>query len=956
MVLFTVIFLSLLVPSHLQAAEKPVSITSCKLNSSGSKVTVKVNITKKDSVYGKKLYLLALDGQTSETKAVETTSIASTKNKKGKVTFKVKYKSTMLYQKFAIAYKTKGKYKVISNTCYITNPEVLASYTGSGPKTISKKGLQVENLEEGLELRTQHAVVNWTIDSVMTTDCANAVPYEYRGKTYYFNGDVLNYNDSQVQAYNAGGAKVTVILLLSNSFNSQTDFMRFTGSSYAKYSSIKTSTKKGCRTFEALMSYLAERYGTKENYVSGWILGNEINSPSIWNYGGDKKLSAYMENYARAFRICYNAVKSVSKNSNVYISLDYNWNLDADFSGKKYFTVKATLDEFYKQINARGKIVFHIAYHAYPQGLVNPVFWDDSLATDSVDSKIVTFKNLTVLTKYVKKNFGKDYTIMLSEQSFNSTKGEAVQAAAYAYAYYICEGNSMIEAFIYGRQFDNSVEMTDGCYWGLSDSSHNKRIIWHVFQNIDTSQSFKFTNQLVKYTDLKSWKKVSGFKKSKYQKMPEINRNPTLGSVSVENANTAVLFWKEVDYVDGYEIYRNGQKIATIMDPTVLGYTDDGLIPGETYTYKIRSFKYRPDTSNANEKGALFSAYSNTLTITATTGKTEWNAGECSVVGKNIALSWIPQKDADGYELFRSDLSGGNYVLLVDRSKTSYTDKDTVSGMTYYYKVRAYVIKDGQKVYGEFSDELSLQANIQLSAKIVDGELVLSWSAFPGAVKYQIYCSSVWDENFVRINTTANAEKLTYRCTEYKADGETLPFELGETYCFRVRAVLSDNGRSAYSNVAEVLIEEELLSMEDDTSRGEETETEETETEEIESTEISEGGEEENTETNLPTDETAETEETGDSETEVGEMENTENTETPETEAGNTENTGGTETTENENSEISEVGEDENIETETSEIPEDGGSENTEADLLTDETAEMEDASETEETLILIGE
>ena len=125
---------------------------------------------------------------------------------------------------------------------------------------------------------------------------------------------MLDYNDAQVKAYNKAGSKVSVILLLPNSSNSETDAMRYKGSSYAKYSSFNISSKKGCRTFEALMSYLAKRYGTKENYVAGWILGNEVNNPYEWNYGGNKSLTSYMEQYSRAFHICYNAVRSVSKN------------------------------------------------------------------------------------------------------------------------------------------------------------------------------------------------------------------------------------------------------------------------------------------------------------------------------------------------------------------------------------------------------------------------------------------------------------------------------------------------------------------------------------------------------------------------------------------------------------------------------------------------------------------
>ena len=77
---------------------------------------------------------------------------------------------------------------------------------------------------------------------------------------------------------------------------------------------------------------------------------------------------------------------------------------------------------------------------------MEPKFWDDSLAGSGVDSTIITMKNISVLTEYVKKKIGKDATIMLAEQAFNSTQGEELQAATYAYAYYISEGNKMIES------------------------------------------------------------------------------------------------------------------------------------------------------------------------------------------------------------------------------------------------------------------------------------------------------------------------------------------------------------------------------------------------------------------------------------------------------------------------------------------------------------------------------
>ena len=188
----------------------------------------------------------------------------------------------MLFQKFAVAYKSGKKYKLAGPAGYITNPEMLASFTGKGPTAVSKKGLQVEELSDSLEIGTKHAVINWTMNSLLNTKAVHKTPFTYKNKTYYFDADQLQRNDELVQAYNAAGVRVTIILLLpKDSASAGTKAMQFGGYSYTLFSSVKTSSKAGCQTFEALMTFLARRYGTKENLVTGWILGNEVNSAYI---------------------------------------------------------------------------------------------------------------------------------------------------------------------------------------------------------------------------------------------------------------------------------------------------------------------------------------------------------------------------------------------------------------------------------------------------------------------------------------------------------------------------------------------------------------------------------------------------------------------------------------------------------------------------------------------------
>ena len=73
---------------------------------------------------------------------------------------------------------------------------------------------------------------------------------------------------------------------------------------------------------------------------------------------------------------------------------------------------------------------------------------------------------------------------------------------------------------------------------------------------------------------------------------------------------------------------------------------------------------------------------------------------------KSVVLSWKKQKNATGYEIYRSTKKKGKYkkiATIKKVSKASYTNKKLKKGKTYYYKVRAYKTQSGKKVYGTFS-------------------------------------------------------------------------------------------------------------------------------------------------------------------------------------------------------------------------------------------------------------
>lgn len=449
---------------------------------------------------------------------------------------------------------------------------------------------------------------------------------------------------------------------------------------------------------------MAEKFGSEAYLVSGWILGNEVDSPYDWNYAGGKSLSSYMKDYSRAYRIAYNAAKSVSSNSKVYISLDYNWNQDVDGSGNSYFSAKSTLNKFYSQLKAQGKININIAYHAYPQGLLSPNFWDDSDATSSANSKIVNMKNISVLTKYVKNLCGKDATIMLSEQAFNSTEGEKMQAAAYAYAYYISEGNSMIESLIYARDTEPASDNAQGFYWGLRDVNGNKREIWNVFQSIDSKESLTKTKYLVSYTNLSAWTDISGIKSSTFKNQRSIKKTWPL----VQATSLHVLLDNDSYYIDTKYTYDGKEHKPKV---TVCRNYTGQKVASKNYTVKYLTNCKSIGVHKIQIK--LKGDYQGTIIKTFEIVPSSPKIASIKATSNAATVSWqmksSQKSKITGYKIQYTTSEGGFYTATEDDITTVTVKNNEAKNKTiqnlkpntrYFFRICAYktVTVDGKKV------------------------------------------------------------------------------------------------------------------------------------------------------------------------------------------------------------------------------------------------------------------
>ena len=430
-----------------------------------------------------------------------------------------------LYNKFVLGVFNGISFETMSEPRYITNPEAVARNTAPFKDPLTKKGLNIEidMLSDAFDLGVKHVTTNIAFSQIM----GSGIEFEYDGKTYHFNKAVMDAYDATISALSNKGMTVTAIIL--NDWNPNTPDLIYPGTektSFAYYYMFNAATEAGFEKTRAIAAFLADHYsGKNPDYgkVSNWIIGNEINCQE-WNYMGATDVGTYVRAYQQAFRTIYTAIKSTNANDRVYFSLAYWWGMP--YEGKDdslHYEGREIVDVFNSIANVEGQMDWGLAYHPYPHPLSEPEFWDDAatgLITTDFNSPVINFANLNVLTDYMAQEAfrapsGEVRHIILTEQGFtaySATKGYVpeLQAAAYAYSYYLVDSNPDIDAYILSRQVDAPSERQQNLGFGLWTCDMNqpdrivaaqRRKIWEVFRDIDkkarTLEATEFAKEII---------------------------------------------------------------------------------------------------------------------------------------------------------------------------------------------------------------------------------------------------------------------------------------------------------------------------------------------------------------------------------------------------------------------------------------------------------------------------
>lgn len=493
-------------------------VKGTKANTITVSATVSNYVKSSDGYY----YLVYVDSNSGKVKKT-VGKVKKPEKAKGKITFKLNISGHPEYAqgKFAIGIKkSKSAYSVISPKSYVSNPEKLSTNTAAYFVPGTKKGIQATDINELTDTKSKTVFFNLYISDLMRKD-SGVETYKYNGKTYHFNG--LYGYVYLVQQCNAKGIQVTAQISIDRNASTQSFI---TGNSpYAEtaYYGWNTDNSTTRQTMEAMFAYLGEKFEKNNCYISNWILGNEVNSASGYYYVGNVSFSKFISMYSEAFRCLYNAVKSSRGSSKVFICLDNCWNQKNAFT--ICYSARSTLESFAAKISDMQKDVnWNLAYHAYNQPLSDSQFWSGANASmftgDANTTTFITMRNIQTLTDYVKNRFGSNTRIILSEQGFSSTYGgQANQAAAIALAYYKAACNPMIDAFIIRSYKDEAHEVAQGLAMGLKDTNGKKKTAYNVFKNMDSSNSLKYTEKVLK-SQVGNWKSlVPGYSTGKISSM-----------------------------------------------------------------------------------------------------------------------------------------------------------------------------------------------------------------------------------------------------------------------------------------------------------------------------------------------------------------------------------------------------------------------------------------------------
>ena len=437
-----------------------------------------------------------------------------------------------LLSRWQLFEKTSSAFRPASNVRYAedvacNNPDLPAA------ELKSKKGLGGWNPARAPQLKNELAQLGITSVTVNVFPLHAFVSpvkrpghseFQWQGQSYFANEAKFAKADKTFRAAAEQGAMVSAILLAANAPNkndaNQWLLNHPDTQPEARYAIPNMTSSASVDYYGAIINFMAQRWSRpdgKFGRVHHWIVHNEVDFAWEWANAGVKSDVEYMDLYHRSMRLVDLIVRQHDPHARAWISLTHHW---AKPGHPRAYGSKRMLALLRKFCSAQGDFPWGVAFHPYPQSLLNPRSWEDKQAVFNFDTPKITPKNIEVLDAYMAQRKlqyrGETRPVQLSENGFNSPdyspESFRDQAAGMAMAWKKIENLDAIIAWQYHNWIDNRNEgkLRLGLRRFKDDKEQplGKKPIWGLYQALATDQEDAACEPYLKTIGINSWSEV----------------------------------------------------------------------------------------------------------------------------------------------------------------------------------------------------------------------------------------------------------------------------------------------------------------------------------------------------------------------------------------------------------------------------------------------------------------
>lgn len=237
-----------------------------------------------------------------------------------------------------------------------------------------------------------------------------------------------------------------------------------------------------------------------------------------------------------------------------------------------------------------------------------------------------------------------------------------------------------------GKAIAPELKITDGDYTLVKDKDYSVKFSSNIYPGtakVTITGNGDYTGTVTKTFTIKA---------------PDL-KAPTSVKVNLYGYNDLKATWSKVQGATGYYVYYKSasmKKYEFLGTTTKLSYSKANLSGGVKYSFRVYPYV---KINGKPYKDASYKSSSYVYTLK------KLNKPSIKKSSQNyVKVTWNNIYGESGYQIARSKYSNKNFSIVKSASyKYKSTIVKTTRNKAYYYKVRAYKVVDGKKIYGPWS-------------------------------------------------------------------------------------------------------------------------------------------------------------------------------------------------------------------------------------------------------------